>query len=184
MSRSGGGIHEHTGKGDGGDGIGNPSNTAGESWISLLNLEKVVGFASLTSSQTIYSGHATQINLDNVEEEDDSSVIEVDLQNKKIVIKKEGLYGIIGKVTFDGSPNWGSGDRVENRIKVGWKIKSVTRVAHPGNNQIHTPGYAMWLFREQSPDTDVTLECRHDVGSAETLHGSGMYNHLAVIKLG
>jgi len=150
-----------------------------------ININNLVGAASLSTDQIISTGTVTQVNLDQNDVEDDAGgTINVDLANNKLIIKSKGLYEVVGQVTYGPSTNWTDGDEIQSRIQVDNTTKSLVPTEQGGANRSRSPGPAINIISVTEVPTDITLHTFHNGGTDINIQGKRAFTYLQVKRLG
>lgn len=144
------------------------------------SVTNIVGAASHNTTQNLTTSAITQVTLD-VNDIEDSSVVDVDLANNKLITKKSGKYFCVGQVTFAGSTGWSLGDFVRAQLVAGGTGRE-NQAHHTGANALFSVT-ATAIF-DLAQNDDILLRAEQRAGQNEEITGTTSTNYLQVAFLG
>ena len=148
--------------------------------VEEATIENLASKLSLTGSdQDIVDSANTQVEWDTIEFED-ADIVEVDLENNKMTVRRSGTYFVTASVRWEPG-NFSDGDEIQlslidpnNRDSIGEKI-------HPGNNRITQEKTQIMKLDDGQ---DIIIEVWHNSGAEETIDSNGTRTQFGVGRLG
>lgn len=136
------------------------------------------------SAQSISSASTTQVTFNNNQIETDNTVLEADTTNDRVTIKETGVYRVHAVLTWAGSSNWSTGDRISFDMRLDGNTPGLgeTRTQHGGANEMH--GFACTaLANVTSTNGQITATARQESGSSENIVAESRYTYLEVTQI-
>jgi len=143
-----------------------------------LGITNVGGRGVKSSDQSIPNSTRTQVVIDGSDFEDDSSLIEVDTSNDKLIIKQTGIY--ILQVSVSWNDNLGDSIYFLTELEQDGTVKSKHQQQTGGNQNPANSTSA--IVRVTNPNSDITASVRQDSGPSKKLDDTG--TSISVAKLG
>jgi len=152
------------------------TNTLEAEQRSITNL---AAQAYQTSEQTVSNSTETKVQWD-ASEFEDTSVIDVDITNNKLIVQKAGLYLIMAKITFKNLPN-------DTFVLSSLNINGALVESNPNfylGNQVQDTTHPVDAVERLSINDEIELFVDQRAGGDENTRAASQATNIKVVQLG